>query len=103
MLLGFVSRAQDNGPLRRSLSAVAARYRGKMVVAWCDGEQHKARMLSLSFTLTLALTLTLTLALTLTLSLTLSLTLTTNPDRDQGAHALAGPARGSAAAARLQH
>ena len=95
MLLGFVSRGHDNAPLRRSLRAVAARYRGKMVVAWCDGEQHKARMLSLGPTLTLTLTLTL--------SLTLSLTLTTNPDRDQGAHALAGPARGSAAAARLQH
>ena len=47
MLLGFVNRAHDNGPLRRSLGAVAARYRGKMVVAWCDGEEHKARMLSL--------------------------------------------------------
>ena len=56
MLLGFVNRAHDNRPLLRSLRAVAARYRGKMVVAWCDGEQHKARMLSLGPTLALALT-----------------------------------------------
>ena len=56
MLLGFVNRAHDNRPLLRSLRAVAARYRGKMVVAWCDGEQHKARMLSLYTTLALALT-----------------------------------------------
>jgi hypothetical protein len=66
MLLGFVNRAHDNGPLRRSLSAVAARYRSKMVVAWCDGEQHKARMLSLYLTLTLPLTLNLAVSLTLT-------------------------------------
>ena len=56
MLLGFVDRAHDNRPLLSSLRAVAARYRGKMVVAWCDGEQHKARMLSLYTTLALALT-----------------------------------------------
>ena len=56
MLLGFVNRAHDNRPLLSSLRAVAARYRGKIVVAWCDGEQHKARMPSLYTTLALALT-----------------------------------------------
>ena len=47
MLLGFVDVAADNRALLAAMRAVAARYRGRVVAGWLDGEKHRARMLSL--------------------------------------------------------
>ena len=47
MLLAFVRPAADNRALVGALRGVAARFRGKLLTAHCDGDAHRDRMLAL--------------------------------------------------------
>ena len=47
MLLAFVRPSADNRALVGALRGVAARFRGKLLTAHCDGDAHRDRMLAL--------------------------------------------------------